>query len=628
MRAPIGRFGVTCLLLAAPALASAQTVPAADGPRERAGSTAQPLPLPSFAEPRALPQAQADAAVDAVPLAGAVTIREVAVTSGDLGSGGVPARRWRPPDAGARGFALDHRRGERLDADWVRRQFTRNGFAGDGGTLADALALVQLINRAFITAGFVNSGLLVPEQPGLAGGVLELRLVAGRLVPAADGKEAVTVAWAGHGSAGLSAGYIRRRFPSSRRQPLSAVELERDFRLMAESPAVRTVDADLRPGARPGEASLHLVVEPERRAALYLAYANDRSPAVGGERLSAGGYVRNILASGDLLTAEVGLTRGVEDAQLGYSVPFISPRTMLTMRGSFNDAAVVDRPLLPLDIRAEDRAVEGGFVHRLVEEPLRPGASPGRWLPSQTLSTGLLLAYRHQRSFLFGEPFSFAPGSENGRSRYAALRFTGDYVMRDVDQVLAVSATGTVGLGGTRSDIPGVVNPHANFVVALAQANYARRLGPSGLELRARLTGQLASSILYSGERLSIGGQGSVRGYRENLFLVDRGAIGSVELAWNFKLTGRRGKSAAGWDSFTLAAFADAAAGGNKEPPEPARGFIASIGAGLTWAPSEALRLSLAWAEPLRDVPRSGTRNLQDRGIHFRLTVEPLRLLD
>ena len=50
-------------------------------------------------------------------------------------------------------------------------------------------------------------------------------------------------------------------------------------------------------------------------------------------------------------------------------------------------------------------------------------------------------------------------------------------------------------------------------------------------ELRARLSGQWADGVLYSGERFSAGGETTVRGYRETLLLTDEGVIGSIEIA-------------------------------------------------------------------------------------------------
>ena len=624
MRPSHARHGGLCILLASAGLADAQPPPSPT-PRERTGPAATPPPLPSWAEPKpdpVVPQGR-----EAEPIANDERrLTRIEVTGEGPTGRGIPPPGWQPPDASTSGLRLDHRPGEALDADWVRRQFALNALPARDGHVSAAVALVQLLNRAFATAGFVNSGVIVSDPSKVTDGVLELRLVQGSLGGTGSaGKLAVT--FVDGRSKGLSERFVRRRFPSADERPLSAVAFERDFRLLAENSAIRTINADLRPGERPGEASLHVLVQPARRADLVLSFANDRAPSVGSERLSAAGYLRNGLASGDLLSAEIGYTSGVEDAVIDYSAPLVTPRTRLTLRGSLNNAAVIDRPLLPLDIHTKDRMVEGGLVHRFIEAPLTPGATAGAWTPSRTLSMGVLFAYRQQKSFLFGEPFSFAPGSKDGRSRYGAARLTADYVLRGVDQVLAVSATGSIGLGGTRADQPEILDPDRNFLVALVQANYARRLGPEGLELRARLAGQLASSVLYSGERFGIGGQTTVRGYRENVLLVDKGAIGSIELAWSFSLAGSEsGRRRFDWARFSLSAFADAAIADNVEAQPPPRSFIAGAGLSLAWTPSDAILLSVARGEALRDLPRVGSRDLQDRGWHFRLTVRPFRL--
>jgi hypothetical protein len=69
-----------------------------------------------------------------------------------------------PQDADLR---LEHRRGERLDEAWIRRQFEKNGMIGAPIGVDRLLALVQLINRGYLSAGFVNSGLVVSPRIGL-----------------------------------------------------------------------------------------------------------------------------------------------------------------------------------------------------------------------------------------------------------------------------------------------------------------------------------------------------------------------------------------------------------------------------------------------------------------------------
>lgn len=551
-------------------------------------------------------------------------LRKVVVIAETDGGEAVPPRGWRPPTDNGGGVSLSHSPGQPLDSNWVQSQFDL-ATGPEGIRPSDAVALAQLINRAFVTAGFVNSGLLVQEHRPTDGGILNVRLVYGQLESGSADQTPLTVEWGEGGSAGLSESYLRDRFPSIQGQPLSAVELERDFRLLDESPTIRSISAALRPGIRPGEATLHLLVHPADRFDFYTGVSNDRSPSVGGDHVFAGGYIRNLIGGGDLLSAEAGLTRGVEDAQFSYSTPLITPRLALNLRGSFNNAAVIASALAPLDIRAKDRSAEIGLTYHIRQSPLmvRPGRDT--WSPSQSLSAGLFLLHRRQKSFLLGEPFSFAPGSVDGRSQFEAVRLSGDFVQRSLSRVIALSVGTTVGLDGTRSDIPGIPNPHRNFVALLSHLNVAQRLG-SGFELRGRLTGQYSRGILYSGLRLAIGGANSVRGYRESLFLVDRGVIGSVELARSFSLSGQRPSTEFDWGGFVASVFADAATFRNAGPPQPEEKSISSVGASLTWAPSSAIRASITYAKALNEVANPGKRSLQDRGIHFRVIVHPFGL--
>jgi hemolysin activation/secretion protein len=406
----------------------------------------------------------------------------------------------------------------------------------------------------------------------------------------------------------------------------SAAAVERDFRLLTEDPALRTVNAQLRPGAGPGEASLAVTILPRERADFYVSAGNSRSPTVGGERVGIGAYARHFIASGDLLSGEAGLTRGVVDVAAAYSAPIFSPTTSFNLRGSYNDAAVIDTPLLPLDIRTRDISGQASILRQLVRAPLTP-AGDGIWSPSQSLTAGIGISHRRQNSFLLDQPFSFAPGSVDGRAEYTALRLLGDYVVRNVDQVFAASVTGSVGLAGTRSNLQGVLNPDRHFLALLVQLNYARRLTATGFELRARLTGQAASSILYSGERLGVGGEQSVRGYRETLLLGDQGVVGSVELAFPFSLSGGEGaRRSFDWGAFSIAAFADAAYVANVEGPAPDPDAIAGTGLALTWQPTEAMSLRLTYGHALVEVDPTGTTDIQDQGFHLRFTIHPLRM--
>jgi hemolysin activation/secretion protein len=547
----------------------------------------------------------------------------VHVTADDSTGVASPPESWTPASESGGGVRLNHQPGQPLDAAWVRRQFEENGIPGPNGTLSVALDVVQIINRAFLSAGFINSGLVV--RPSDTPDLLELRIIYGHLVAPATGGRAIEVSWAGGRARGLDADYIENRMWAARRQPLSAVDLERDFRLLAEDPAIRTINADLRPGSQPGEASLAVTVLPHDRFDLYVTAANNRSPTVGSERIALGGYMRNLLAAGDVIGGELGATDGIEDVSINYARPFLSPRSSVFLRGALNQAVVIDTLLQSLDIKARDRFLEVGLTQKLVDAPLLPRAGGG-WSSARSISVGGSVAWRSARAFLLGTPFSFAPGASGGRSEYAVLRLVGDYLVRNVDRVFAVSVTGTLGLDGTRSDITPEQSPDRNFKAVLAQVNYARRLSGKGLELRARASGQWSSSLLYAGERFSAGGATTVRGYRENILLADQGIVASLELVQPLRLSGRRGAAQGfDWGAVSVSAFVDGAAMRNHDAPQPRR-TIYSVGSSLTWTPTDAVSAQITYGRALQEIEPPGRRNIQDRGLQARITVYPLRV--
>ena len=558
--------------------------------------------------------------------ANTVTLADVDVAVANAPEG--PPPRTRSAATEGQGLRLFYAAGDPIDAAFVRNQFERNGLIGKPVEAATLVDLVQLINAALIREGYVNTGVVVEPQPPLADGArLQLKLVYGRLGSADGRTPGIKLEWGSRGSRGLSDDWVRAHMPSAARTPVDAAAIERDFRLLSDDPAVRTVRADLKGLDTPGEAQLALTVEPEPPYDLYVVVANNRSPSVGGERAAIGGSARNLLASTDIFSFEVGQTSGATDVVAAYATPLIDYDLRLSGRVGYNDAAVIDRELLALDISARDRFFEIGLAYTLAQRPLMPAAETGRWISARALTAGLTFVHRRTLTFLFGERFSFTPGSVRGRAEYSALRGSLDFVDRGPRQALTLSLIGTLGLEGTRSDVLGLPQPPRNFTSIVGQFNYARRLTPQRLELRARVTGQWTDDLLYTAERFSVGGSSTVRGYRENLILSDRGVVGSLELAQPFSLSGSA-RMAEGVDlgAFTASVVVDGARVDNVGPVDPQPRWIASAGVSLLWTPSDALSARITYGESLKDVPPVGRRDLQDRGIQFLVTVRPLVL--
>lgn len=590
------------------------------GARTGPNRAPQVLPAPAQPAPPQLPEIVPTAPrVTAAP--GVVSLADVRVLVEPAQTDAPAPQDWSPVTDAVTGLSLTLRPGERFDGPWLRRQFADNGLIGRPVPLDRLVALAQLVNLTFVRHGLINSGVRLEGALPLDGGRLDIRLIFGRMA-STDGKP-VAVVFGPEGRRGLTGDYVRARLPAAAAVPFNAQAVEREFRLLAQDPAIRTVNADLRPGQAPGEAVLRVTVQPHPRFDAYGSVANSRSPSIGGERYSAGGSIRNLAIAGDRASGEYGRTGGHEDFSLGYETPFLSPQTTLFMRGGRDDAAVVEKALRALGIQSRDWFIDTGVAFKVTDTPLVP-LEGGLIEPARTLTLGLRATHREQRTYLLGQPFSFSPGSVDGRSEYTAARLTADYVERGVRQVIAISATATLGLDGTRSDIPGVRGPEQDFKVALVQGSYVRRITTGGLELRARLAAQYADGTLYSGERFSAGGENSVRGYRENLLLADNGAFGSLELAQPLNLGHQAAASIFRWGAFTASAFLDTAWVDNRRGPDPIPRSIASLGVSLAWMPTDALFARVTYGAALRDIPVSGSRDLQDSGFQFRVTVRPL----
>lgn len=594
---------------------------------DRTGPGAVPPPVPSLPPPAASLIAAPTPVTPPSP-GGMIRFSDVVVDTDGTGALAF-ATGWRPTVDVASDRPLDHRQGEPVDADWVRRQFTGARLVGQRVPLDRIVARVQQINSAFVQNGYVNSGVRITGGAAQDDGRLRLTLVLGRLVPIAEAEPHVSVLWVDDRSSGLSQGYIRDRMRAAERTPLNAIALEREFRLLAENPAIETINADLRPGRRPGEATLQVTVDPAARSDLYLSYANSRSPAIGGERAALGGLWRNLLFAGDVVGLEAGVTSDKGDVSLSYEVPVFGTATTALLRGGYNEAAVVDRPLIPLDIQAVDWTVEAGLTHDVVAQPLTPLPEGRSWRSARSVQVGVRVSHRRSETSLLGRPFSFSPGSVDGVAEYTALRLTADWIERGIQSVSALTVTGTQGLEGTKRAIFGLASPDEDFRTINVQFSFARRLTAAGLELRMRVGAQASDGILYSGERLSAGGEYTVRGYRETLILADTGAIGSVELAQPFSLTGgRRDASGVDWGAFQAALFVDGAYLDNREGQQPAPQSIGSVGISLAWTPIDAFQARITYGEALVDAPIVGERDLQDRGVQFRLTLRPTRLFE
>ncbi|MDQ3960620.1 MAG: hypothetical protein M3255_10235 [Pseudomonadota bacterium] len=94
------------------------------------------------------------------------------------------------------------------------------------------------------------------------------------------------------------------------------------MQLLQQDRLIDRINAELRPGLRPGESLLRVQVVERRPYEIGASFNNRRSPSVGGLRGEVYGALYNLTGFGDSLGARYGVTDGLDD--VGAFIPFPS----------------------------------------------------------------------------------------------------------------------------------------------------------------------------------------------------------------------------------------------------------------------------------------------------------------
>jgi hemolysin activation/secretion protein len=470
-------------------------------------------------------------------------------------------------------------------------------YVGRPVTAEDLEEARNRLTLLYVQNGYANSGAILPDQE-VTGGILTMQIVEGVLT-------GINI----EGHERLDPDYIRSRLALGAGPPLNVRNLEERFRLLLQDPLIERLNGTLGPGVRPGGAVLDLNVTRARPYSLTFGIDNHRPPSIGALTGRANAVIRNLTGWGDAFDVDYGRSDGATEFEAGGRIP-ISPRdTTLHLRGRAGNNVVVEEPLSELDIAGRFWSVEGGI------------RSPVYRTPQQEFALDLTLARRHSGTTLLGRPFSFSPGTRDGEADVTVLRFAQEWTDRSPVHVLAARSTFSLGLGvlgATRN----AEAPDSQYLAWLGQAQWARRLTETDVQIILRADVQLANDALLPLEQFAVGGANSVRGYRENEFVRDNGLVASVEGRIPlFDLTlpgappGYRGR-------VILAPFVDYGNSWNKDQTYGQGEDLASIGIGLRWSPWPWLEATLYSGYGLRDLNRGGD-NLQDKGIHFSIVARP-----
>lgn len=457
--------------------------------------------------------------------------------------------------------------------------------------VAELEELRYRLTRFYVDRGYVNSGAVIRPGQKVDNGVVVYSIEEGRL-------NRIEVS----GNERLHPSYVEKRLWPDPERPFNTLELQERFQLLLQDPLIERLDGSIRPGATPGEGVLGLNVTRARPYSLSLIADNHRPPSTGAEGMTLAGSLRNLTGWGDLLDASFGLAHGADEYAVGFSIPINSRETRLSVGYSQNANAVVEEPLGKLDIESESRNAEVGITHPLLRSQ------------SRTLEVGLTLAERESKTSLLGEPFSFSPGVEDGKSQVTVLRCVQSYLDRSLESAFALRSTFSFGVDFFSPTIHDGDLPDSRFVTWLVQSQYARRLGGDWGQVILRGDLQLANDRLLPLEQFAVGGIDSVRGYRENELVRDNGYVLSME--WRYPLW-RRQDGGSQTEVLQVGPFVDCGAAWNKEEGVGGNSLLGG-GLGLLWTPTRQISAELYWAHDFKAVASKSEYNLQDDGIYFR----------
>jgi hemolysin activation/secretion protein len=152
-------------------------------------------------------------------------------------------------------------------------------------------------------------------------------------------------------------------------------------------------------------------------------------------------------------------------------------------------------------------------------------------------------------------------------------------------------------------------DPDSRFFTWQGQGQWVRSLGPDALFL-LRGGAQLSTDSLLTLEQFALGGQSTVRGYRQDQLLTDNGILASAEL--RFPILREPNSNLL----LQIAPFVDFGYGWNNAGATPDPNVLAGIGTGLLLNLDQRLTARFDWGLPLTSV-NSDRNTFQENGLYF-----------
>jgi len=452
--------------------------------------------------------------------------------------------------------------------------------------------LRQELTNYYVNKGFLNSGVLIPDQK-VDGGFITLEVIEGSL-------NEINI----KGLRYFHEDYIVKRLENCAKRPVNINKLQEALLLLQEDSRIKKINADFKKGTTLGEGVLNVAIEETSPYLVSAFFDNDTSPSTGEYRGGISLAHQNLLGFGDMLAFNMEHTEGENVYSGSYFLPLSVYDTILELNYITGESRVTETLFKDLQIES----VSDTYSLR-VRQPLYKK-------PGKEFAIAITGEIRRSETMLLNRPFSFSPGAVNGESRESVLRFSQEWLDRGQSCVIAAHSTLSFGMDAFNATVHDKL-PDGKFFTWLGQVLLAQRLPWYDSQIIFRTDLQLTDDNLLSMEQFSLGGLNSVRGYRKDLFLRDNGFASSIE----FRIPVMTNEHNLG--NIQIIPFADFGWARNKHPRSPEEECIYSVGLGLKWEIIKNFQLDAFYGHGLKEIEHDDNY-LQDQGIYFKLTWQIL----
>ncbi|MGB0564632.1 MAG: ShlB/FhaC/HecB family hemolysin secretion/activation protein [Spirulinaceae cyanobacterium] len=461
-------------------------------------------------------------------------------------------------------------------------------------TLGELNQAVEQITQLYIAEGYLTSNAVLPSQP-IDSSNITIEVIEGSL-------GSIEV----NGLRHLNESYITSRLRLAGDAPLNVNQLEDQLRLLQLDPNLDDFEVSLQSGHSLGSSNLVLTVD-EAKPFFGTAFIDNYSPrSVGSTRGGVNLGYRNLAGQGDVLGFAYTQTfaGGLDIWDLSYSIPLNPMNGTLEVGAAINRNQIIVDPFDDLEIRGESEFYRASFRQPLVRTA------------TEEFALSLGFDHRDGQTFVFDDiAQAFSEGADaDGVTRTSVFRFGQDYTKRDLNGAWSFRSQFSWGTELLDATTNSGATPDGQFLSWLGQVARVQRIDDiHTLIIQADL--QLTGDNLLASEGFSLGGQQTLRGYRQGARNGDNGFRISIE----DRITLFRRDE--GVTLLQLAPFFEYGSVWNNASNTgqiPAEHELASFGTGLIMQVENNLTMRLDYAYAINELTDRQS-DIQDDGLYFSL---------